>query len=210
MTTSNATNDTSANQSSPRDGRAETVREVVDSVLKVTDSETVTLGDLIISAGRASFTPLLFLPAVALATPLSGIPMFSTTMGILIFLVALQMLMGRDHLWMPTWLLNMQTKTGRIRDAFGRLDPVVTWLDNRTHKRLTFLAHRPFVFVPQLLCLVSGLIIPLLEFVPFSSSLMGVAVALLALGMLARDGAMLLIAFLPYVSVGWLMSRFLA
>lgn len=188
---------------------SEPISDVVASVTGAMDREQVSLGDLIRSAGHISFTPLLFLPALAVETPLSGIPLFSTTMGILIFLVAAQMLMQRDHLWLPNWLLNLQTGTARIQRRFDQLAPVTSWLDRHTHQRLTFLVRKPLVFIPQLLCLVSGFIIPFLEFVPFSSSLIGTAVALLALGMMARDGVILLIAFVPYIGVGWLLLRLL-
>jgi len=41
---------------------------------------------------------------------------------------------------------------------------------------------------------------PFLEFVPFSSSLIGSAVALLAFGMLARDGLFVIFGLTVYVS----------
>jgi hypothetical protein len=47
---------------------------------------------------------------------------------------------------------------------------------------------------------------PLLEFVPFSSSVMGVGVALLALGILTRDGLVILFGLIPYAVVGWLIA----
>ena len=51
---------------------------------------------------------------------------------------------------------------------------------------------------------------PLLEFVPFSSSIMGVGVALLALGILTRDGIVILLGLVPYGVVGWLITSAVA
>jgi hypothetical protein len=51
------------------------------------------------------------------------------------------------------------------------------------------------------------MIMPLLEFVPFTSSIIGVGVALLALGILTRDGLLTIIGMLPYAIVGWLIVR---
>jgi hypothetical protein len=48
---------------------------------------------------------------------------------------------------------------------------------------------------------------PFLEFVPFSSSALGAGVALLAIGMLSRDGVITLLALLPYAGLIWLILR---
>lgn len=181
--------------------------EIIDQVIDLAAADRISLREVLRAIGDASFAPILLLPALAVATPLSGIPFFSTTMGILIFLIAGQMLLQRQHLWFPDWVLRREVQGHLVRDGFRKLYPVAHWIDARTHARLRIFARRPLVFVPQMLCLVSGLIMPLLEFVPFSSSIIGVGVALLALGMLTRDGLLTLIGMLPYAIVGWLIVR---
>ncbi len=173
---------------------------IVDRVVEATHKEQVDINDLVQAIGHVSFTPVLLLPAIAVATPLSGIPLFSTLMGVLIFLVAVQMLFRRDQLWLPKWLLRRKTNSARVRSVFQRLRPALAWLDNRTYARLTAFVHRPLIFIPQILCVLSGLLMPFLEFVPFSASLVGGAVALLAFGMLARDGLFVILGLTVYVS----------
>lgn len=185
------------------------LNSLVDRIIDTTDAEKVSVDRLVDAVGHASFTPLLLIPAVAVATPLSGIPLFSSMMGVLIFLVAVQMLFRRDHLWFPQWLLRRNADSGRVRAAFERVRPVMKWLDSHTHERLSVLVYRPLVFVPQILCVLTGLFMPFLEFVPFSSSLAGIAVAVLALGMLARDGLYIVFGFIPYVGLAWLVLRFI-
>jgi hypothetical protein len=183
----------------------QSITEIIDQVVDIAQTDRVTLRKVLHAVGDASFAPILLLPALAVATPLSGIPLFSSLMGIVIFLIAAQMLLRREHLWLPDWVLRRDVKGKVVRDAFRKLYPVARWLDAHTHSRLRVLVHRPFIFVPQLLCLVSGALMPLLEFVPFSSSIMGVGVALLALGMLTRDGVVTIIGVVPYMLVGWLI-----
>nr|WP_256327092.1 exopolysaccharide biosynthesis protein [Roseicitreum antarcticum] len=177
----------------------------VNRILAATDKEQVSVEDLVQAIGHASFTPVLLIPAIAVASPLSGIPMFSALMGILIFLVSLQMLLRRDRLWLPKWLLNRKTSSARVRLVFERLRPAMTWLDAHTYARLTAFVHRPLIFIPQTLCVLSGLIMPFLEFVPFSSSLVGGAVALLAFGMFARDGLFVMLGLALYLGPVWLV-----
>ncbi|GAB5446933.1 exopolysaccharide biosynthesis protein [Gymnodinialimonas sp.] len=180
--------------------------EIIDRVLEAAEAETTDIRTILQSFGRASFTPVLLLPAIAVATPLSGIPFFSSLMGILIVLVSAQMLARRRFLWLPNWILARKVAGNVLESAFTRLKPVAAWLDRRTAERFRLLFHRPLIFIPQLICLISGLIMPFLEFVPFSSSVVGVGVAVLTLGMLARDGVVILIGLLPYGVLAYLIA----
>ena len=185
----------------------ESLVALVDRIVDVAGPDQIKLEELVQAVGHASFTPMLLVPAIALATPLSGIPLFSSFMGVLIFLVSVQMLLRRDHLWLPQWLLHRKADSSRVKGAFKRIRPAMAWLDAHTDERLAAFFHRPLIFIPQLLCVLSGLILPMLELVPFSSSLIGCAVALLALAMLARDGLYLVLGLIPYGCVAWLVLR---
>jgi len=178
---------------------------VIGQVLLIAQSERVSLRKVMEQVGDASFAPVLLLPAVAVATPLSGVPFFSSLMGIVICLISLQMLLRRRQIWLPDWVLRRRLQGDVVCKAFQAIYPAARWIDARTGKRLHILSHRPFVYIPQLICLLSGAIMPLLEFVPFSSSIMGAGVALLAVGMLARDGLVILLGLLPYGLVGWVI-----
>jgi hypothetical protein len=179
--------------------------EIIDQVLLVAKADRVTLRDVIEAVGDASFAPILLLPALAVATPLSGIPLFSSLMGTVIFLVSIQMVLSRQNLWLPRWVLRRNVEGQAVTRAFNYVKPAAAWLDERTDKRLRLIVRRPFIILPQLLCATSGAIMPLLEFVPFSSSAMGIGVALLALGMLSRDGLIVLVGLIPYSVVAWLI-----
>ncbi|WP_224816892.1 exopolysaccharide biosynthesis protein [Hasllibacter sp. MH4015] len=183
--------------------------EIIDRVLDAARDEVTDIRTILQSFGRASFTPVLLLPAIAVATPLSGIPLFSSVMGIFIALVSAQMLARRRHLWLPDWILARQITGKRLKAAFTRLRPIAVWIDARTAQRFRIVSHRPLIFIPQLVCLVSGLMMPALEFVPFSSSVVGIGVAILALGMLSRDGVVIVLGLVPYAGVAWLIYRVL-
>lgn len=184
----------------------DTLAKLIDQIVAQVQSDEVQLGDLVESIGQASFTALLLMPAIILVTPLSGIPLFSSVIGILIFLVATQMLFRRKHLWLPRWILHRTASAQRVKAALARIRPAMVWLDRHTAERLTVLVHRPIIFIPQILCAASGLVMPLFELVPFSSTLLGLAVALLSLGMLARDGWFILLGFMPYGTLAFLLA----
>jgi len=185
--------------------RPDTLAKLMDDISAQVQSDEVQLGSLVEAIGQASFTTLLLMPSVALVTPLSGIPLFSSLMGILIFLVSIQMLLRREHLWLPKWILRRKASGARVRAALDRIRPVMVWLDRHTCERLTIFMRRPPIYIPQILCAASGLVMPLFELVPFSSSLIGMAITLLSLGMLARDGLFILLGFVPYGALAFLI-----
>ncbi|MGJ8596202.1 exopolysaccharide biosynthesis protein [Sulfitobacter sp.] len=187
--------------------RSASLVSIITEIEDLEGNGSVTLGEVVRLIGQVSFAPLLIVPAIALVSPLSGIPLFSTIMGLIIFLVSIQMLFRRDHLWLPNWLLHLTARRSRVRSAFEKLHPLVAWLDKRTHKRLTALTHRPLIFIPQTACVLSGMCLPLLEVVPFSSSMVGLAVALMGIGIFVRDGVVLMIAMVPYAIIAVLVTR---
>ncbi|MDY6859805.1 MAG: exopolysaccharide biosynthesis protein [Pseudomonadota bacterium] len=165
-----------------------TLREVVDRLREAAQGDETSLDDVLKGLGRASFVPVLMAPALAVVTPLSGIPLFSSICGIMIMLVAGQLLLGRRHLWLPRWLTRQTVPSERLRDAAGWLRTPAGWIDRHTGKRLTALVSPPAHRLIYLACALCGAVMPLLEVVPFTSSILGVAVTLLSLTLLVRDG----------------------
>jgi hypothetical protein len=180
--------------------------DVMDRAAGVAERDQVTVDNILDAFGHASFVPLLLVPALLVVTPLSGIPAFSSFCGVLIFLISVQWLAGRDHLWLPQWIMRRKISGERLRDALDKIRPWTARLDRHTRKRFGFLFHRPLRFIPPLACTLFGAVMPLLELVPFSSSLLGAAVVLLSFSMLTRDGLYALIALLPVGAVIWAIT----
>jgi len=183
--------------------------DVMDRAADVARRDQVTVDNILDAFGHASFIPLLLVPALLVVTPLSGIPAFSSFCGILIFLISVQWLAGRDHLWLPQWIMRRKISGERLRDGLDKIRPWTARLDRHTRERFGFLFHRPFRFIPPLACTVFGALMPLLELVPFSSSLLGAAVVLLSFSMLTRDGLYALVALVPVGAVVWAITAVL-
>jgi hypothetical protein len=171
----------------------------VEDVLDQTDAllregaDGLRVSDLMDELGVKSIAAVLLAPSLALVSPLSGIPLFSSACGITIALISVQMLMGRNHLWMPEVLSKRSLPADKTQYAIRMLRAFAAWLDHRFKRRLTSLLTPPFLRVIQGICLLCGLIMPFLEIVPFTSSILGGVVALLALSMLTGDGLIALV-----------------
>lgn len=171
--------------------------EIVDDVLALCETERVSIGDMLSAFGGAGFLPALLIPAVIVVSPLSGIPILPTICGTMIFLVAMQMLAQRRHLWLPRWLCRRSIATSRLKSGMARLRGTALWLDGHSGRRLTLLTQQPFLSVLHLAAALCGLAMPFLELVPFSSSLLATAICLMGLAITTRDGLWALVALLP-------------
>ncbi|MFN0263993.1 exopolysaccharide biosynthesis protein [Tepidamorphus sp. 3E244] len=170
----------------PREG--EEIYDTLGTLESLGGDGDVSLADIFDALGHSTLAPLLLVPALIVVTPLSGIPGLSSMIGIIIALVSVQMLFGRNHLWLPNLLLRKDVDAARMQRWVKRLHTPARWIDAVTRKRLTWLLVPPFVSVVHLLCLACGLAMPMMEFVPFSSSILGFVVLLVAVGLIARDG----------------------
>ena len=175
--------------------------EVIDRVLALADAEVVSVQDIIEGFGSASFLPFLLIPALVVVSPLSGIPLLPTVLGLTIALIASQMLLNRDHLWLPGFITRREISGERLRSSLQRLHRAAAWIDQRSRQRLTWLVTPPTSVLPRMLCVICGGMMPFLELVPFSSSILATAVVLFSVGFLSRDGLFVL-AGMALVALG--------
>jgi len=95
------------------------ITDLIGRVREGAGGERVSVGEIVESLGQDSLPPNLMIPAFAVASPLSGVPLFSSICGLLIALVSAQMLIGRDHVWLPGFLMRRQVSGDRLRkDSF--------------------------------------------------------------------------------------------
>ena len=179
------------------------VTQIIDTLDATVAGGQTRTSDILNAFGSGGIAPVLAVPALLVMSPLSGIPLFSTFCGMIILVVALQGAMGRAELWLPRFISDRDLPEKRTHDAAQALRRVARWLDSATRQRLTFLVQRPASRVLYLVCALFAASIPILEFIPLSSSIVGAGVALIAIGILARDGlfAIVGLAMFPLVPV---------
>ncbi len=164
------------------------VGEIVDRLEAVVARGAPSVGSLVENFGSSSFLPAMMVPALLVVSPLSGIPLFSTVCGLLIAFISAQMLMARDHLWLPRRLMGLGVDADRAGAVLHKVRRLSDWLDRNSRSRMRMMTSGPARTGMKVLCLLCGAAMPFLEIVPFSSSLLGGAVVLMATALLARDG----------------------
>ncbi|PXY00312.1 exopolysaccharide biosynthesis protein [Halomonas sp. LBP4] len=162
--------------------------------------ESVSLDALLDSVGRRSFAPFLLLAGLITLAPILGdIPGVPTLMASLVVLSAVQLLVGRDHVWLPRWLLQRRIARERFVQATRWMERPAGWVDRLLKPRLTWLTRPPAHLPVALTCLLIGLAMPPMELVPFTATGAGLALTLFGLALLANDG---LLALLGYALTG--------
>ncbi|MCO5787169.1 exopolysaccharide biosynthesis protein [Pseudomonas sp. G11-1] len=169
--------------------------------------EAVSLDKLMETIGKRSFGPILLLIGLILISPLSGIPTLPSTMGVAVFLIAVQMLVLRKHIWLPGWILRRKIGQQKLAKASQWLRRPARFVDRLVKHRLNILVDGPGSWPIALVCLVLAVTLPLLEPVPFAASSAGLALTCFGLAMTAHDGVLALLAYSITLGVGWLIAN---
>ncbi|PQO47709.1 exopolysaccharide biosynthesis protein [Blastopirellula marina] len=170
----------------------ENLSDVLDQLVDNTEGEDASLGDVIDALNSRSFGPVLLVPAVLAVSPLGAIPGVSMLTGALIFVIAAQMLVARSHIWLPKRLLSFSFKREKLVESVKSTRPWAEWIERWIHNRLAFLIDAPFQpAIAVMIMILAALFIPL-AFLPFAVAVPGIAISLIALGMTAKDGVLVL------------------
>ncbi|WP_237673918.1 exopolysaccharide biosynthesis protein [Vreelandella profundi] len=171
--------------------------DLIDSIEEMEqDASQVSVNDVVYAVGRRSFGPLLLVAGLITLAPIIGdIPGMPTLMAVLVLLVSGQLLAGREAFWLPNWLLKRSLSREKFDKAIKWMKKPARWIDGLLRVRLPWLTGYIGIRVTAVVCLLIALAMPPMEFIPFSANGAGLALTLLGLGLVARDGVALLLGF---------------
>ncbi len=156
----------------------------VFAALAAEDRDRVSIRDVVEALGDRSFAPVMILLAVPNAIPF--IPGSSTVLGLLLALIALQLLIGRRRVWLPERL----NRWSFDRDGFGRVvgkaTPWLARLERMARPRYWPSTYRLAERIAGAVAIVLSLMIMLP--IPLANGPPAIAICLLALGISERDG----------------------
>ena len=145
----------------------------------------VSLGDVMQMVGQRSFGPLLPLAGLITLAPVIGdIPGVPTIVGVVLFLIAIQMLFGRGHFWLPQWLLRRSLARKKLHEALAWLRPPARFVDRWLRPRLTRFTDGAAAYVIAAICAIIAAALPVMEVVPFSANVAGAALTAFGLALI--------------------------
>ncbi|WP_341858660.1 exopolysaccharide biosynthesis protein [Qipengyuania sp. GPGPB31] len=154
--------------------------------------DEVRVADVLDDFGARSFGPFIMIPAVLEITPVGGIPGVPTVLALFIALIAVQLLIGRDHVWMPQFVQRRAVGSKKLHKAVGKLKGMANFLDRHSKGRLEGLTRGTAIKLVAAVIIALCCTVPPLEFLPFASTIPMLAIAVLGLALTVRDGALLL------------------
>lgn len=160
----------------------------LDSAAEESGGEDITLGQLLDKVGNRSHGALILVPALIALLPTGGIPTVPTIMAALIFLIAVQIVVSPDHIWLPEKLKRFSIGNTKFRRALQWFRPWAQKFSWLFRSRLTFVNKRPFLYLIVLALLVMACTMPPLEFLPFAAAMPSFVMTVIGLGLTMDDG----------------------
>ncbi|MCG7391401.1 exopolysaccharide biosynthesis protein [Microvirga sp. ACRRW] len=164
--------------------------------------ERLTVRDIMAVLQDRAFAVLIVLLGLPNCLPMP--PPIPLVCGLLLALVAIQIVFGRDAPWLPKQLMNRSLARVDVERAVGRAMPAFRKLERFSRPRMTFLDTPLAMRVMGAIILVMAL--GLLFAPPFVGQIpMGLAVCLVGLGLVERDG-LVIVGGLIIGSIGMTLS----
>ena len=171
--------------------------DVLDTIERVAQAhDSVSVERLMDTIGRRSFGALLLLSGLVVLAPIIGdIPGVPTLMALFVFLISVQLLANRDYFWLPRWLLVRSLEARTLHKLVDRSRRPARFVDRLLKPRLDLLIAGRAQYAVAAACLVVAMLMPPMEFIPFSANIAGAALTLFGLALVGRDGLLALLAF---------------
>ena len=156
--------------------------------------DRLTVETIFANLGDKSFALLVFILGLPNSVPMP--PPIALVCAFVLFGVAVQMFFGRKTPWAPRFLLSKSVDRAAVRKAVDKATPYIEWLERWTRPRMQwFGANVGRVLIGLLLAFLS---IGLLAAAPFIGQIpWGIAVCLVGLGLVERDGALIVAGMIP-------------
>ncbi|UZF94240.1 exopolysaccharide biosynthesis protein [Bosea sp. NBC_00550] len=164
--------------------------------------ERIAVGTIIAALQDRAYALLVVLLGLPNCLPMP--PPIPLVCGLVLAFVALQMLMGRRMPWLPKALLARSIGKPELNRAVERALPALIRLERFSKPRLTMLGS-PYA-IPVLGLVILVLALGLIVAAPFIGQIpLGLAVCLVGLGLVERDGLLMIIGAI-FGAAGLLLS----
>lgn len=170
---------------------ADRLSAILVAIAEADDRDRISVGDLLEALKRRALGALMFIFAIITALPMP--PGVSAVVGAPLVFLSAQLMLG-----MNAWLPRIITDRSLSRVDFHRVvraaSPWLARAEGIMRPRFEFLARRPVVHVMGLVAFVMALLVLLP--IPGANMAPSVAICIIALGLLERDGVWIVLGAL--------------
>ena len=159
-------------------------------------SDEVSLAQIMQAVGTRAYGPLLLVPGLVALAPTGAVPGMSIVTGTIIFVVAIQLLFGRNEPWIPKRALEFSFSRDTLLSALERGRPYARRIDDFLKPSFTQVTDFPATRIIAIVAIALALSMFPLALVPFAVAIPSSAIVLFALGLTARDGRLIIAGFI--------------
>lgn len=165
--------------------------EMLNHVVESGTEDTLSVGEIKDALHHRGFGVLLAICAIPLCFPIPAPPGYTTLFSLPHFILSFQILFGMDSPWIPQWLARKRIKRKTLAKLVVKATPYLQRIERQLKARMPYMSSRAgekLIGVFVLLFAIS-IAIPL----PMTNVPPAFGILFMALGLLARDGLVILI-----------------
>jgi len=180
------------------------ISDRLDMLAAQTGAETVTLGWVLEQLNERAFGLFLLVLALPCCIPfLYGIPQ---VVALPLMLISVQILMGRHVPWLPARLAARTVSSADLHNLAQRAGPWLRRIETVSSPRLGLLTRAPLdqVVGAALVLFSASILVP----IPGTNTVPGIAVVAIAMGLLQRDGILVILGV--FLGTSWIATLVIA
>lgn len=183
------------------------LESIVDEAIDRSENGKVSLRALLKAWGDRSYGPLFILLGFFAGTPLAVIPGAAAIVGVLISVLAVQMLFGMAHPWLPGWALDRSVKQKNLIEARRKVERPLALLDHLITERWPWASGEVMRRIAALVVAVLGFVMVPFDAVPMAVAIPAWTVVVFGVAITARDGLAMIAAMAFAAGVAALAMR---
>ncbi len=166
--------------------------DALERLLHSEDARGPSIGETTQAVGEKGFGLILMVLSLPSALPVPA-PGYSTPFGIVIGLIALQMILGRQTLWIPARLQRIRIKPSLAKSMLGTATRALKKIERWIRPRQRWIRSRPGQagLASVILIMACLMMLP----IPLTNSFPAVVIFLIGLGLSEEDGLLAVGAF---------------
>lgn len=163
-------------------------------IQRMKTKDFITIQEMLDMLGKRVFGLSILLFCIPNCLPIPNVAGLSAFTGIPIGILGLQMITGRPHPWLPAALGNKQFSGQRLGKILERAIPTIRKVEVLLHPRLQVMTTE---YMQRLLGVAFVVLATVMSLpIPFGNFLPGLAMALMAVGLIERDGLLIVLGLL--------------
>lgn len=170
--------------------------DLLTNVVTNHTADSITLLELKLALHERGFGILMVLFVIPCCLPVPVPPGVPLIFSIPLLFLSFQMILGYPAPWLPRWVAKKSIKRTTLAFMIEKSAPVLRRIEHFLRPRLSFASTKRGERVVGLFIFIFAAIIALPLPLPFSNFVPGIGILIMSLGLLGKDGLMILLGML--------------